>query len=66
MSIQLHFFDSQAVALKVLTIPPSSCAGERLFSSFAHIWNDKRSSLLVGRMRMMTYVYFNARVMKHG
>jgi hypothetical protein len=52
------------VALKVLCIPPTSCAGERLFSSFAHIWSDKRSRLLMGRMQLMTYVYFNMKVMK--
>jgi hypothetical protein len=48
----------------VLGIPPSSMAGERLFSAFSNIWTDKRNRLLVGRIRMKAYVFFITRVMK--
>lgn len=50
------------VALMVLCIPASSAAGERVFSALAHIWSDKRASLLMGRAVMLSFVYFNSRV----
>jgi len=50
--------------MRVLSIPPTSCAGERLFSTFANIWDDKRNRLILGRMWLMAYVFFNTRVMQ--
>ena len=54
----------QAVAVRVLSLPPTSCAGERLFSTFASIWNDKRNRILLGRMWLMAFIFFNTRVMQ--
>ncbi|KAJ9515137.1 hypothetical protein QJQ45_028938 [Haematococcus lacustris] len=47
----------QAAAQRVLCIPATAAANERVFSSFKHIWSDKRSSLLLG-------IYFNKRVLE--
>lgn len=52
----------QDVALRVLNIPASSAAGERVFSALGHIWSPKRSAMLMGRAAALTFVYFNARV----
>ncbi|KAJ9507924.1 hypothetical protein QJQ45_021273, partial [Haematococcus lacustris] len=49
--------------LRVLSIPATSAATERLFSAFKFIWSDRRSRLLLGRMWIMSYVFFNTRVM---
>ncbi|GFH19475.1 dimer_Tnp_hAT domain-containing protein [Haematococcus lacustris] len=46
-----------------LSIPATSAATERLFSAFKFIWSDRRSLLLLGRMWIMSYVFFNTRVM---
>ncbi|KAJ9516204.1 hypothetical protein QJQ45_024647 [Haematococcus lacustris] len=51
------------VAQRVLSIPATSAATERLFSAFKFIWSDRRSRLLLGRMWIMSYVFFNTRVM---
>ncbi|KAJ9514902.1 hypothetical protein QJQ45_028622 [Haematococcus lacustris] len=53
----------QVVAQRVLSIPATSTATERLFSAFKFIWSDRRSRLLLGRMWIMSYVFFNTRVM---
>ncbi|KAJ9528095.1 hypothetical protein QJQ45_005819 [Haematococcus lacustris] len=53
----------QVVAQRVLSIPATSAATERLFSAFKFIWSDRRSRLLLGRMWIMSYVFFNTRVM---
>ena len=50
------------VALRVLCIPAAAAAGERVFSALGHIWSDNRARLLMGRAAMLTFVYFNARV----
>ncbi|KAJ9514938.1 hypothetical protein QJQ45_002772 [Haematococcus lacustris] len=42
----------------------AAAANERVFSSFKHIWSDKRSSLLLGRMWLMAFIYFNKRVLE--
>ncbi|KAL6754369.1 hypothetical protein V8C86DRAFT_2704626 [Haematococcus lacustris] len=43
--------------------PGGAAATERLFSAFKFIWSDRRSRLLLGRMWIMSYVFFNTRVM---
>ncbi|KAJ9508291.1 hypothetical protein QJQ45_011797 [Haematococcus lacustris] len=53
----------QVVAQRVLSIPATSAATERLFSAFQFIWSDRRSRLLLGRMWIMSCVFFNTRVM---
>lgn len=53
----------QEVAMRVLSIPASSASGERVFSALKHIWSPKRARMLMGRAAMLTYVYFNKRVM---
>lgn len=50
------------VALRVLCIPAAAAAGERVFSALKHIWSDKRACMLMGRAAMLSYVYFNKRV----
>ncbi|KAJ9515946.1 hypothetical protein QJQ45_016872 [Haematococcus lacustris] len=53
----------QVVAQRVLSNPATSAATERLFSAFNFIYSDRRSRLLLGRMWIMSYVFFNTRVM---
>ncbi|KAJ9531591.1 hypothetical protein QJQ45_014944, partial [Haematococcus lacustris] len=53
----------QVVAQRVLSIPATSAATERLFSAFKFIWSDRRSRLLLGCMWIMSYVFYNTRVM---
>ncbi|KAJ9515835.1 hypothetical protein QJQ45_008714 [Haematococcus lacustris] len=53
-----------AAAQRVLCIPATAAANERVFSSFKHIWSDKRSSLLLGRMWLLAFIYFNKRVLE--
>ncbi|KAJ9511976.1 hypothetical protein QJQ45_004440 [Haematococcus lacustris] len=47
----------QTVAQRVLCIPATSTANERVFSAFSHVWSDKRASLILGRMWVMAYIY---------
>ncbi|KAJ9521331.1 hypothetical protein QJQ45_001284 [Haematococcus lacustris] len=49
----------QTVAQRVLCIPATAAANERVFSAFSHVWSDKRASLILGRMWIMAYIYFN-------
>ncbi|KAJ9517369.1 hypothetical protein QJQ45_016745 [Haematococcus lacustris] len=37
----------------------TAAANERVFSAFSHVWSDKRASLILGRMWIMAYIYFN-------
>ncbi|KAJ9522273.1 hypothetical protein QJQ45_008101 [Haematococcus lacustris] len=41
-----------------------AAANERVFSAFSHVWSDKRASLILGRMWVMAYIYFNKRVLE--
>ncbi|KAJ9515998.1 hypothetical protein QJQ45_016829 [Haematococcus lacustris] len=60
-----HFApELQTVAQRVLCIPATAAANERVFSAFSHVWSDKRASLILGRMWVMAYIYFNLRVLK--
>ncbi|KAJ9510769.1 hypothetical protein QJQ45_027599 [Haematococcus lacustris] len=54
----------QTVAQRVLCIPATAAANERVFSAFSHVWSDKRASLILGRMWVMAYIYFNKRVLE--
>ncbi|KAJ9511542.1 hypothetical protein QJQ45_003581 [Haematococcus lacustris] len=54
----------QAAAQRVLCIPAAAAANERVFSSFKHIWSDKRSSLLLGCMWLLAFIYVNKRVLE--
>ncbi|KAJ9511156.1 hypothetical protein QJQ45_013230 [Haematococcus lacustris] len=55
-----HFApELQTVAQRVLCIPATAAANERVFSAFSHVWSDKRASLILGRMWVMAYIYFN-------
>ncbi|KAJ9507067.1 hypothetical protein QJQ45_004649 [Haematococcus lacustris] len=54
----------KAAAQRVLCIPATAAANEQVFSSFKHIWSDKRSSLLLGRMWLLAFIYFNKRVLE--
>ena len=37
--------------------------GERKFSAWGRIWSKDRNRLLVGRVAMLVYIYFNQRVL---
>ena len=50
-------------AIQVLTVPPTASAGERNWSSWALIRSQKRSRMLVGRVGMLVYMYFNQRAL---
>ncbi|KAJ9516869.1 hypothetical protein QJQ45_027271, partial [Haematococcus lacustris] len=52
------------VAMRLLSIPATSTSTERVFSTFKHIWSDHRQSMLMGRMWMSSYIYFNRRALK--
>ncbi|KAJ9509596.1 hypothetical protein QJQ45_011232 [Haematococcus lacustris] len=52
------------VAMRLLSIPVTSASTERVFSTFKHIWSDHRQSMLMGRMWMSSYIYFNRRALK--
>jgi hypothetical protein len=53
----------QAPARKLVNIPPAAIGGERCWSDFATIWTSKRARLLVGRVAMLAYIYYNSRVL---
>lgn len=48
----------------MLSIPPTSCGSERNFSTWGNIWSNNRARLLVGRVGMLVYLYFNSRALK--
>ena len=48
-------------AMRILSIPPTASGGERDWSAFKHIWSDHRTKLLVGKVGMLVYIYFNSR-----
>ncbi|KAJ9515358.1 hypothetical protein QJQ45_006625 [Haematococcus lacustris] len=52
------------VAMRLLSIPATSASTERVFSTFKHIWSDHRQSMLMDRMWMSSYIYFNRRALK--
>ncbi|KAJ9510800.1 hypothetical protein QJQ45_027791 [Haematococcus lacustris] len=52
------------VAMRLLSIPATSASTERVFNTFKHIWSDHRQSMLMGRMWMSSYIYFNRRALK--
>ncbi|KAJ9517862.1 hypothetical protein QJQ45_004204 [Haematococcus lacustris] len=52
------------VAMRLLSIPATSASTERVFSTSKHIWSDHRQSMLMGRMWMSSYIYFNRRALK--
>ena len=51
-------------AMRILSIPPTASAGEHNWSAFKHIWSDHRTNLLVGKVGMLMYIYFNSRALK--
>ena len=51
------------VAKRLFAIPPTAPGGERNWSAVKHIWSDKRSRLLVGRVGLLVYMYFNQRAL---
>ena len=53
----------QDVALRIFSLPASSAAGERFFSSLKNVWSDKRNRLLAGRAAMLAFIFFNTKVL---
>ncbi|KAJ9506046.1 hypothetical protein QJQ45_016634, partial [Haematococcus lacustris] len=51
------------VAMRLLSIPATSASTERVFSTFKH-FQAHRQSMLMGRMWMSSYIYFNRRALK--
>src|SRR3954469_16131829 len=47
------------VALRVLSIPTSSAAAERNWSTFSYIHDKKRNKLSNDRVFKLVYIYFN-------
>ena len=37
-----------------------------MFSAWGHIWSNSRARLLVGRVGMLVYIFFNSRVLARG
>jgi hypothetical protein len=54
---------AQVPARKLVNIPPAAIGGERCWSDFATIWTSKRARLLVGRVAMLAFIYYNSRVL---
>jgi hypothetical protein len=54
----------QSTAKKLLTVPPTSAAAERNFSSFATIHTKKRNRLTTDRAGKLVYVYHNLRCLR--
>lgn len=54
----------QDVALRLLCIPATAAGGERTFSVFSGVWRDDRSRLMLGRVGMIAYVYYNSRMIQ--
>ncbi|KAJ9519389.1 hypothetical protein QJQ45_023041 [Haematococcus lacustris] len=52
------------VAMRLLSIPATSASTERVCSTFKPSWSDHRQSMLMGRMWMSSYIYFNRRALK--
>jgi hypothetical protein len=48
---------------RMCSAPASAAGGERVFSALSNQWSKKRASMLMGRAAMLTYIYFNGRVM---
>ncbi|GFH25405.1 uncharacterized protein HaLaN_23358 [Haematococcus lacustris] len=43
---------------------PETGANHNTSHCFSHVWSDKRASLILGRMWIMAYIYFNKRVLE--
>lgn len=54
----------QDLALRVVGISPTAAGLERANSTMAFVWKDSRSRMLVGRMAMLVYIYYNHRALK--
>ena len=52
------------VAKKLLSIPPSSAAAERNFSSLSTVHTKKRNRLTAHRAAKLVYIYHNSRLLK--
>jgi hAT family C-terminal dimerisation region len=56
----------RSLALRILTIPASSAASERNWSSFGYILDNKRNRLTPERATKLVYLYSNLRLISHG
>ena len=56
----------QQLAIKILSIPTSSAAAERNFSTFGFIHNKIRNRLQNERVKKLVYIYGNLRLYKKG
>lgn len=54
----------QNLACKLLSMPTSSAASERCWSTMGHIHDSTRNRLTDDRVEMLTYIYFNERMFK--
>jgi hypothetical protein len=62
---QFGVADLAKVAGKILCLPAAAAGGERCWSAFGQVWTTKRASLLVGRVALLAYIYYNKRVLDH-
>jgi hypothetical protein len=51
------------VALKLMSMPPTAAGGERNWSTCSFIWSNSCNRLLLGRVALLVYIYFNSRVL---
>lgn len=54
----------QKLAMRVLTAPVSSSAGERNWSAYNHVISERRTRLTSERAKQLVYIYTNSRVLK--
>ncbi len=50
--------------MKILSIPPTTAGGERNGNTWSFIWTNRRSNLLLGRVALLLYIYFNSRILE--
>jgi hypothetical protein len=51
------------IAERILCVCPTAAGSERNWSTFKHVWSDTRNSLLLGRVGLLVYIYYNTRVL---
>ena len=56
--------DLQVIMIRIFSVGTSSSASERNFSTWDHIWGNKRSTLTFERAHKLVYCYFNLRALQ--
>ena len=53
-----------SLAVRVLSVPPSSASAERMFSTFGRIHTDKRNQLSHDTVKKLGFISFNERALR--